>query len=167
MAKAAQAQASGRRKSSPARAVADDIVAASRALVGIAVRSLAPLEDDEVTLPQFRALLLVGEGRVSGAGDLAEALGVHPSNTTRLVDRLVAKGLLERGQGTDRRHVGLAVTDQGGAVVRRVLDARRSLVADVVRHLEPGEGERVAAALRAFASAAGEPAEDAWWLGWA
>jgi DNA-binding MarR family transcriptional regulator len=146
--------------------VADDIVAASRALVGIAVRSLASLEGDDVTLPQFRALLLVAEGRANGSGDLAEALGVHPSNTTRLVDRLVSKDHLRRVEGADRRHVGLEITAAGAAVVHRVLDARRALVADVVRALEPGEGERVADALRSFAVAAGEPAEDAWWLGW-
>jgi DNA-binding MarR family transcriptional regulator len=146
--------------------VADDIVAASRALVGIAVRSLGSLEDDDVTLPQFRALLLLGAGRASGSGDLAGALGVHPSNTTRMVDRLVAKGLVRRVDGADRRHVGLVVTEQGELVVRRVLEARRALVADVVHRLEPGEGERVSRALRRFATAAGEPADDAWWLGW-
>lgn len=142
-------------------------MAASRALVGIAVVSLGVLDDDDVTLSQFRALLLVGEGRAQVAGDLATALGIHPSNSSRMVDRLAAKGLLARQEGDDRREMRLELTEQGWGVVAHVLDARRVALAAVLDQLDDAEVTALGAALGRFAEAAGERADDAWRLGWA
>jgi DNA-binding MarR family transcriptional regulator len=146
---------------------AEEVGRASRALVGIAARSLAPLEADGVTLAQYRALLLVAEGRAQGPGDLATGLGIHPSNATRLVDRLVAKGLLERETSdADRREVSLATTPAARRLLARVLDGRRSTIEEVLSALSPEEVSAIGGALRRFAEAAGEPADDAWRLGW-
>ncbi|MGZ6975501.1 MAG: MarR family transcriptional regulator, partial [Acidimicrobiia bacterium] len=60
--------------------VTDAVLLASRALVGVAARSLAEVED-EVTLPQFRALVVLATAD-RNLGDLAEALDVHPSTAT-------------------------------------------------------------------------------------
>src|SRR5512139_1808176 len=144
----------------------DATLAASKALVGVAARSLAVL-DDELTLGQFRALLVVVEGRAGGPGDLATMLEVHPSNAGRLVDRLVAKGLLERSvDDTDRRHVTVVATPGGRRVVQRVLAHRRAVIADLLSGLSVDEAVAFADALTRFAEVAGEdpsvPADDAW-----
>jgi DNA-binding MarR family transcriptional regulator len=149
----------------------DGVLAASKALVGVAARSLAALGDDELTLPQFRALLLVVEGRASGPGDLATLLEVHPSNATRIVDRLVAKGLLDRAvPEDDRRSVALAPTSSGRAAVSRVLTARRRVLEEILGRMPDDEATVVGVSLARFADtageAAGEPADDAWRLGW-
>jgi len=149
----------------------DGVLAASKALVGVAARSLAALEDDDITLSQFRALLLVDEGRASAPGDLAELLEVHPSNATRLVDRMVAKGLVERSASTDdRRVVSLEATVAGRRIVADVLDRRRRAIEEVLADLPPGEADAIGAALGRFATAAGEatavPSDEAWRLGW-
>lgn len=48
------------------------------------------------------------------AGMLATATGLRPAATTALVDRLSAKGLVERVQGAvDRRQVLVRMTDEG------------------------------------------------------
>ena len=144
----------------------DAALAATRALVGIAARSIAVL-DDELTLVQFRALVLVADGRVASPGDLATALGVHPSNATRVVDRMVAKGLLERAEDPDdRRNVTLSTGPAGRRALRRVMTRRRRDLAEVLGQLPPERVEGVIAALSDLASAAGEPADDAWRLGW-
>lgn len=160
------------RSSSTSRdAAVDGVLAASKALVGVAARSLAAVGDDELTLAQFRVLLLVAEGRAHAPGDLAALLEVHPSNATRLVDRLVTKGLVERdADEDDRRVVSLAATPSGRAVLGRVLRQRRRAIEDVVADLTPGDAETVGSALARFAEAAGEaadvPGDDAWRLGW-
>ena len=144
----------------------DAVLAASRALVGIAAQSLGGLDDD-VTLVQYRALLLIAEGRAVNPGELASAFGVHPSSATRLVDRLVTKGLISRdGVETDRREVALATTDAGRRVIRKVLTARRKELEHVLERLPRDEVAAVAEALGRFAEAAGETADDAWRLGW-
>jgi DNA-binding MarR family transcriptional regulator len=144
----------------------DSAMAASRALVGVAARSMAVLED-EVTLVQFRALVLVADGRVSGPGDLALALDVHPSNATRVVDRMVDKGLLVRSEAKDdRRGVSLAIGSAGHTALRRVMTTRRAEIGEILGRLPPRRAAEVASALAEFAAAAGESAEDAWRLGW-
>src|ERR671922_353070 len=47
-------------------------------------------------------------------GDLAGVVGRSQPATVRLVDRLVARGLVRRGAGRDRRALALALTRAGG-----------------------------------------------------
>jgi DNA-binding MarR family transcriptional regulator len=141
------------------------VLAASKALVGVAARSLAPVEE-ELTLVQFRALLLVVEQRVSSPGDLATFLDVHPSNATRLVERLVAKGLVTRdGAADDRRTIVVEATVAGRALIRQVLDQRRRHIDQIVARWGAAAAAG-AAPLAHFAAAAGESADDAWRFGW-
>src|SRR5437868_15225897 len=94
------------RKGSLDDAVAQALVA-SRALVGVAARSLSALEAD-VTLPQYRALVLLSSRGEQNVSALADALGIHPSTATRLCDRLLNKGLIDRATSAgSRREVAL------------------------------------------------------------
>ncbi len=56
----------------------DALLAASRAMVAIAARSLAGL-DAEVTLPQFRALVVLASRGPQRVVDISAELGVNPS----------------------------------------------------------------------------------------
>ena len=68
--------------------VVDSLMRASRALVAITARSLASVSDD-VTLPQFRTLVVLAHGGPQTVTALAEHLGVHASTMTRMCTRLV------------------------------------------------------------------------------
>ena len=57
------------------------LLRAFRALVGVAAQSLAHLPED-VSLGQFRALVLLAEHGTMTVGALATHLGTHPSTTT-------------------------------------------------------------------------------------
>ena len=97
------------------------VLTASRALVGVAARSLGGLEAD-ITLPQYRALVLLHEHRQLNAGSLAEHLGVKPSTMTGLCDRLARKGLIERGTSpSSRREVTLRLSRRGRALISAVI----------------------------------------------
>ncbi len=136
--------------------------------MGIAVRSIAVVEDD-VTLVQYRALVLLTTRGDQNVSVLAEALGVHPSTATRLCDRLVAKDLVERATSTEsRREIVLSVTPTGRAVVRAVSARRRKEVTRIVERLPRDERQRLRAVFGVFAEAAGEVElpDDAWKLGW-
>ena len=109
--------------------VTEAIILASRALVGIAMRSLAGNADD-VTLPQYRTLVVLACGGPARLADLAEALGVSPSTATRMCDRLVRKELVSRTRDElDRREVKLAITAAGPHGGHRRHDRRRDEVA--------------------------------------
>jgi len=144
------------------------VLTASRALMGVAVRSIASVEDD-VTLVQYRALVLLVSRGEQNVSDLAEALGIHPSTATRLCDRLVGKKLVDRVTSSEsRREINLTVTPAGRAVVRAVSARRRKEVMRIAEQMSREERQRLREAFAAFAVAAGEVAfpDDAWKLGW-
>lgn len=151
---------------SAADPVIDAVLRASRALVAVAARSLAQAAAD-VTLPQYRALvLLAGRGSQSLA-DLAHTLGVNPSTATRMCDRLVSKRLVRRRTVPgDRRQVSLNLTEAGRELVDEVSDARRKEIAAIVGAIPASRRSHVIAALDAFSAAAGELAEEDWAAGW-
>jgi DNA-binding MarR family transcriptional regulator len=145
----------------------DTVLAASRALVAVAARSLAAA-GNEVTLPQYRALVVLAAAGPQGMAELAAALAVNPSTATRLCDRLVRKGLVRRHrQAGDRRLVRIALTAAGRDLVAEVTRRRRAELARLLGALPPGQHEPVIAAFRAFAAAAGELPQPGAALGWA
>lgn len=143
------------------------VLAATRVLVGLSAQSVARLEG-EVTLPQLRVLVMVASRRDMNLSAVAGALGVHPSNATRAVERLVVAGLLHRSDDpTDRRNLQLELTDAGRALVDRVMDDRRAAVAGILDRMPASRRRALVPVLRAFAAAAGETPEPAVWsLGW-
>lgn len=141
--------------------ITDALLLASRALVGVAARSIARFSDD-VTLPQFRALVVLAGRGPQGLGALAQELAIHTSTATRMCDRLVAKELISREvPATNRREVVLELTRPGRELVDHVLARRRTEIGAIVARI-PAEARRpMVAALHAFGEAAGEPALDA------
>ncbi|WP_405375159.1 MULTISPECIES: MarR family winged helix-turn-helix transcriptional regulator [unclassified Microbacterium] len=134
------------------RAIAD-IEALS---IAITVRSiprvLAPLLTTDLTLPQLRALSVVvtTEAGATGAG-LAQIFGVTMPSMTRLVDRLVAGGLVTReADAADQRVRRIHATDLGRAVVRELMAARPELGADVLSRLTVDELQALETGLRAI-----------------
>lgn len=131
---------------------------ASRALVAVAARSLADLGD--VTLSQYRALILVSARPGIGVSELATSVGVHPTTATRLTDRLVRKGLVLRaGAPQDRRVTTLRLTTRGRRIVERVMRAREAEVRRIIQRMPVDDLGPVIRALETFSDAAGEPAE--------
>jgi DNA-binding MarR family transcriptional regulator len=145
----------------------DAVMRASRVLVSVVARSLVEVED-VVTLAQFRVLVLIAGHGPQNLGSVAAALGVHPSNATRLCERLVVAGLVDRADDPqDRRFLRLVLTDEGHRLVEKVMQHRRASIEQVMAQMSPSRRRTVAAALEAFASAAGEvPAiEESYLLG--
>jgi DNA-binding MarR family transcriptional regulator len=128
----------------------------TRALVGITLQSLEVL-DGEVSLPQFRLLLILsGLGRVPSSR-LAAELAMTPSSVTRLADKLEAAGLLARGTDPRSRSiVTLEVTEAGLDMVARVVQRRHVLLAAVLDRMDPTERAVAARTARRFAELAGD-----------
>lgn len=136
----------------------DAVMTASRVLVAIAARSLAGAGD--VTLPQYRALVVLAGRGPQRSIDLADALGVNPSSATRLLDRLVRTGLVRRTRSrTDRRVVQVTLSGAGRDLVAEVTRRRRAEVERLLAALPAEQHELVVTALRAIADAAGEVPE--------
>jgi DNA-binding MarR family transcriptional regulator len=136
----------------------DAFLVASRALVAVAARSLADAPDD-VTLPQYRALVLLSRSE-STVSALAEALDVHPTTASRLVDRLVRKKLILRGRtADDRRKSIVSLSARGRRLVAQVTERRVEDIARIVDRMPAASRRAAVDALAAFAEAAGETGE--------
>jgi MarR family transcriptional regulator, organic hydroperoxide resistance regulator len=87
----------------------------------------AALAELDLTPVQGHALRLLEPERPLGMSRLADALYCHASNVTGIVDRLEARGLVERRlDPEDRRVKALALTAQGVRVRQRVIQAMRT-----------------------------------------
>jgi DNA-binding MarR family transcriptional regulator len=151
---------------SSAEAVTEAVLTASRVLVAVAVRSLRDLSD-EVTLAQYRVLVILASRGPQLVGALAEQLEVMPSTATRLCDRLVRKGLVQRDHSpSSRREVEVRLTTGGRGLVDRVTRHRRKAIDEIVQAIPPANRRALVDALQQFAEAAGEVPEQSWSLGW-
>src|SRR5262245_17300332 len=140
------------------------LLSATRAMVALAARSLAGLDSD-VTLPQYRALVVLASRGPQRVIDVSTELGVTASTGTRMCDRLVRKRLIRRYRTpADRREVRLTLTPTGRALVKDVTLRRRGELTSVVQQIPVAWRTPVTAALHAVAAAVGELPERDWWL---
>lgn len=133
------------------------VLTASRVLIAVSAASLAETEET-VTLTQFRTLVVLDGRGATNLNGLADTLGVNASTAMRMVDKLLAAGLVTRHDNpANRREVVIGLTDGGRALTRRVTERRRSEIARIVRAMPAVERSGIVRALSAFADAAGEP----------
>ncbi|HET7029721.1 MAG TPA: MarR family transcriptional regulator [Candidatus Limnocylindrales bacterium] len=107
------------------RSVLNDLERIVVASVAITARALADVGPD-LTLIQWRVLVLVDRPLGMPVGAIAAALGAKIAATSRLIGRIRARGLVEtRRSDDDARVVLVSLTDRGLAVRRRVVNRRR------------------------------------------
>ena len=97
----------------------DDVLLSTlRLAMGISVHAADEVGDDVSTV-QLRALTVLSGRPGCNLGTLAEGMGVALSTASRLVERLVTAGLVERRTSpANRREVALSLSEHG----RRTLD---------------------------------------------
>jgi DNA-binding MarR family transcriptional regulator len=146
--------------------ILDAVVTASRVLVAMAARSLADV-GEEVTLTQYRSLVVLASRGPQGVAALAESVAVTPPTASRLVDRLIRKGLVRRRTDRqDRRQVRIGLTEAGRRLVDLVTERRRQEIAQLLMSIDPEVQRSMAAGLQQLAEAAGEVPEQDWSTGW-
>ncbi|HEY0269494.1 MAG TPA: MarR family transcriptional regulator [Sphingomonas sp.] len=92
-------------------------------------------ESLDISFMQWIALKLIRDGTVTNAGELARDLTITTGATTRLIDVLEKRGLVERDRSkADRRVVHLAITPRGaeevGTLHHHVVDAWNEVLAE-------------------------------------
>ena len=141
----------------PLDVITDALLTASRLLVAISSHSIA-LVDENITIPQFRTLVILSNRGPINLATLAGLLGVQPSAAGRMVDRLVGAGLIDRlPHPTSRRELLAALTPRGREVVQKVTGRRRVEIARIVEKMPATERHGLVRALTAFTAAGGEP----------
>lgn len=105
-------------------------------------------EDLGVTSRQVTLLWLIRSRPGLSLRELAAEERISAPALSGHVDRLVRAGLVERVREVDdRRRVGLALTEDGTRLLRRVRARRTSWLADHLRELEPADTDAIEAAI--------------------
>lgn len=102
---------------------------------------------------QLAALYVLAEGATTTIADLAESIGRSPSATSRLVDGLERRRLVERRrEADDGRLRTVWLTPRGQATLRKVDRARAEQFLAAVRPLPRGERALIAMGVAALAT---------------
>jgi len=146
-------------------AVVEAVLGASRVLVAVAARSLAEVAE-EVTLPQYRALVVLAASGPRRVLSLAESLAVTASTATRMCDRLVRKGLVRRRTSREnRREVLVALTAAGQELVAEVTRRRTEEISRILAAISTEDQVAIVDLFSKLATAAGEVPDREWSAG--
>ena len=140
----------------------DAMLAISRTMTAIVARTLTEMSE-EISVRQLRTMVLLSSRGPMNVSTIAEHLGVNASNASRTCDELVTLGMVARAEhDTDRRHILVVLSDEGAALVDRLMEARRRMIDGIIGRMDPGELEGLVRGLDAFSAAvAAAPPEDA------
>lgn len=133
----------------------DALLSVARALVGVSTHAADQLGG--VSIVQLRALTILRELEVANLAQLAEGMGVTVSTTSRLVDRLVSAGLVDRRRAAhSRREIALRLTDLGTGTLDRYDELRLDGMHQLMARLSGADRAQVLEAFALFGSAAHE-----------
>jgi DNA-binding MarR family transcriptional regulator len=142
----------------PRTEVDEELLEAVRATMRISLQ--AADEIGGVSVVQLRALTVLHRTPSANLAQLAEGMGVTVSTTSRLVDRLVAAGLVDRRTAAHtRREISLRLTARGRSTLARYDDLRLASLQRCLQALPDGDRETVTRGLRLLGVSASAPVE--------
>jgi len=132
----------------------DDVLLSTlRLTMGISVHA-ADAVDEAVSTVQLRALTVLQRIPGSNLGRLADTMGVALSTASRLVERLVASGLVDRRTSeVNRRQVTLRLTEHGARTLSRYDALRIQAMHRLLEQLAPEDRDVVLTGLRVLVRA--------------
>ncbi len=110
--------------------------------------------EHQLSTVQFFALRFIGLHERPNLGDVAQALGISNAAATKLIDRLVKKGLVNRVEDpTDRRERRLGLTKRGEEFFTTITKAGGEHIALVLGRLSRQDRTALRQGLEAFLAA--------------
>jgi DNA-binding MarR family transcriptional regulator len=107
--------------------------------------------DLDLTMPQFKLLLLIASRNGARVGDLAQRLRVTPPTVTTLLDRLVEQALVRReDDAIDRRLVIARLTPHGYSLLQRLNMHADAMLAECMGDLKDEEFQALLVGLEAL-----------------
>jgi MarR family transcriptional regulator, organic hydroperoxide resistance regulator len=91
----------------------------------------------QLSLPQWKTLVLIAEGKSSTIGAVASRMAVGEPTASHLVDKLVQAGLVVRAEDPeDRRRTLVSVSAEGHRLIDELIGPRREMLREATRSLE-------------------------------
>jgi len=107
-----------------------------------------------LSIGQLKSLFFISNRSATSLGKLAAALGVTPTNTTGIVNRLLKRGLITRTENPDdRRILLLRTTPYGEELLAELRQNRRERMDELFNRLTDEEALNVRQALKSMVKA--------------
>jgi DNA-binding MarR family transcriptional regulator len=136
---------------------AEAIHDAAERLVAVWTRAHDSAEG-RVSASQLRTLLAIARCEPIIVSALASELGAMVSSVTRLCDRLVAAGYVDRGTSpSSRRQVVITLTNAGRRLLDEIRAQRLSELAAILSRMPAADRQALLVGLTAFQNADSEP----------
>jgi DNA-binding MarR family transcriptional regulator len=140
--------------------ITEELLTVSRLMIGLSAQALAEV-DENITVQQFRSLMVLYKRGSTNLTTLAYQMGVQPSAAGRMVDRLVGTGLVERSpHPTSRRELLGSLTPRGQQAVEEINERRRAALMRILAEIPKSTCEELVRTLTGFNAAAAELAQD-------
>ena len=98
-----------------------------------------------LSIGQLKSLFFISNRGTTSLSKLAAALGVTPTNTTGIVDRLLKRGLITRTESPDdRRVLLLRTTPLGDELIAELRQKRKERMAELFNRLSEEEAKYMA-----------------------
>lgn len=91
-----------------------------------------------VSVTEVQILYQVADGPKK-MGEIADMVGISKSSTTELIDKMEAKGLLERSRGEDKRIVYVKITEKGSNTLNQTRIRYKYLIERVLKEVNKDE----------------------------
>ena len=102
-----------------------------------------------LSVPQFRALVLIDRYPTASLSLVAEHLGSSQPSASRLISGLVSRGFVTRNEcAEDRRQIKLILTPRGKSVLRDAQQATRASVAAELEELTAQQRATIESAMK-------------------
>jgi DNA-binding MarR family transcriptional regulator len=103
----------------------------------------------ELSVPQFRALTFVARNVGSSLLEVANYMGLTPPSACRLIDGLIARGMVTREEHPiDRRRVRLTVTHRGQRIMETSRESTMAYLANKLKKVGVDEREIIVKAMK-------------------
>jgi len=108
-----------------------------------------------VSIAQLKTLFFIVDQGGTSPGELASALGVTPTNTTGIIDRLVKQELVSRTENPEnRRRLIIRATRQGEDLVTDLRERRAGPMREILDYMSMDELSTLSQGLRSLLKAA-------------
>lgn len=111
--------------------------------------------NEQITLGQVRCLCFIWAHEAVTIGDISRGLGISYPAATKVVSRLVEKGLAARKHDTlDRRNIFVEITPLGSALTRRVKPEKLKRLGTLLDRMASEDLNHLRQGIEAFLAAA-------------
>ncbi len=119
------------------------------------LRSLAELDSEGLSLPQLQCLRYLAQHGQCRLGQISEGLSISSPAATKLIERLVKKGLVRNSQcARDRRSSEIDLTEQGRKLIEGYRFRRLGRLEAALSRMQPADRDAFLRGLESFVLAA-------------